>query len=186
MHPPTISPDTRWRRDARGFTAIELMVVVSILAVLAALAAPSFTPLIERWRVRQTVEGLQSTLFYARSEAIKRGGNVVVQKNSCPEVSDDGDWDCGWYVCDDTNNDNTCNVSEPVLQQFDTPNRIRVSRSDSGGAAITLNRWGLPTQGIGVSIVPKDKSTSDQAARGLCMSTGGRIRTLLPEQIPCT
>src|SRR2546427_12744675 len=32
------------------------------------------------WRVRQTVEGLQSTLQYARSEAVRRGGGVFIQK----------------------------------------------------------------------------------------------------------
>ena len=65
---------------AKGFTAIELMVVVAILAVLTTLAAPSFHLIIERWRVRQTVEGLQSTLQYARSEAVRRGGGVFIQK----------------------------------------------------------------------------------------------------------
>jgi type IV fimbrial biogenesis protein FimT len=167
------------------------MVVVSILAVLAALAAPSFTPLIERWRVRQTVEGLQATLFYARSEAIKRGGNVVVQKlpnntNGCTTASPGGSWDCGWYVCEDSNGDNTCNVGEPVLQRFDAPPKVEVSRSDSGGATVSLNRWGLTTQGIGISIVPAGKSTADLASRGLCVSTGGRVRIIPPDQIPCT
>ena len=39
-----------------GFTAVELMVVVAIVAILAALAGPSFAPLIERWRVRDAAE----------------------------------------------------------------------------------------------------------------------------------
>ena len=50
------------QQSPRGFTLIEVMVVVSILAVLIAIAAPSFTPMIERWRVRQATEQLQSTL----------------------------------------------------------------------------------------------------------------------------
>lgn len=58
---------------ARGFTAIELLVTIAILAVLAALAAPSFTPSLERWRVMQATEQLKSTLYFARSEAIKQG-----------------------------------------------------------------------------------------------------------------
>ena len=74
------TPSYQARQFATGFTAIELMVVVSIVAILAALAAPSFSPLIENWRVRESAEQLQSTLYYARSEAIKRGGQVLIQK----------------------------------------------------------------------------------------------------------
>lgn len=59
--------------SSAGFTAIELMVVVSIVSILAALAAPSFALLIENWHVRESAEQVQSTLAFARSEAIKRG-----------------------------------------------------------------------------------------------------------------
>lgn len=178
------------QRHFRGFTLIEVMVVVSILAVLIALAAPSFTPMIERWRVRQATEQLQSTLYYARSEAIKRGGQVAIQKlpnnGTCTTASANAEWDCGWFVCEDTNGNGTCEATEPVLQRYDTPSGIQVTRT-AGGANIQLNRWGL-VEGIwlGFSLVPLNKGTTDQAARGLCMSQGGRIRIIPPEDIPCT
>lgn len=128
----------------QGFTAIELMVVVSIVAILAAIAAPSFTPLIETWRVRAATEQLRSTLYYARSEAIKRGGRVVIQKlgnnGSCTTAVNTTDWDCGWFVCHDTNDNGSCGATEPVLQRNDTPRQVQVSRS-GGGATIKFNRW---------------------------------------------
>lgn len=167
------------------------MVVVAILAILTALAAPSFTPLIERWRVRQATEDLQSTLYYARSEAIKRGGQVAIQKlpnntNGCTTASSAQDWDCGWFVCEDINGNGTCNASDPVLQRYDAPPNVQISRT-SGGASIKINRWGLVDGAwLGFSLVPLHKSTTDQAARGLCMSSGGRIRVIPPEAIPCT
>jgi type IV fimbrial biogenesis protein FimT len=175
----------------RGFTMIEVLVVIAIMGVLAALAGPSFTPMIERWRVRQAVESLSSTIYYARSEAIKRGGRVAIQKlpnntNGCTTASGDQDWDCGWFVCEDTNDNNTCNASEPVLQRYDAPANVQITRT-GGAASIKLNRWGLVDGAwLGFSLVPLNKSTTDQAARGLCMSSGGRIRVILPEAIPCT
>lgn len=177
--------------NQHGFTIIELMVVVAIVAILAALAAPSFTPLIERWRVRQSVDGLQSALYYARSEAIKRGGNVTIRKepsgaNGCPLAPNVADWDCGWFVFVDTNNNGTQNAGEEVLQRFATPPNVEITRSDDV-ANIRFDRWGKANAPFGFALVPKDKSTSNSAARGLCMSSGGRIKvTTDPADIPCS
>lgn len=176
---------------AGGFTAIELLVTVSIVAILAALAAPSFTPLIESWRVRQATEQLSSSLYFARSEAIKRGGQIAIQKlpnntNGCTTATGNRDWDCGWFVCHDTNNNGTCNVNEPVLQRADAPARVQITRT-SGGASIKLNRWGLVDgTWLGFSLVPLDKTTAHYGARGVCVSSGGRIRVIPPQDIPCT
>lgn len=190
MHPKSISPShIPWFHRARGFTAIELMVTVAILAILVALAAPSFKPLIERWRVRSAVEGLQSSLYFARSEAIKRGGNVVVERlgsdpSGCTSTGNDA-WDCGWIVCADTDGNGSCAATEPVLQRFSAPVRLQITRSASD-PTIGFNRWGLANNWLGFSLVPLNESTSNAAARGLCMSSAGRIRILLPEQIPCS
>lgn len=167
------------------------MVTVSIIAVLAALAAPAFALLIEIWRVRTVQEAMHTTLFLARSEAIKRGGQIVIQKipnntNGCTSANGNRDWDCGWIICQDSNNSGTCNASEPVLQSIETPSKVQVTRT-GGGATIKLNRWGLVDgTWLGFSLVPLDKPTTHPGARGICMSSGGRIRILLPEAIPCT
>lgn len=188
MHNQT-SSTSHLRLRAGGFTAVELMVVVGIIAVLVALAGPSFTLMIESWRVRDATESLRSTMLFARSEAIKRGGGVAIHKlpnaGNCTSPNSNQDWDCGWVVCQDTNNNGACGASEPVLQRVETPARVQVTRT-GGGASIKLNRWGL-VDGTwpGFSLVPLDKNTAHPGARGVCMSSGGRIRILLPEAIPC-
>lgn len=175
---------------AGGFAVIELLVAIVIVGVLSAIAAPNLRPLIESWRVRQATEQLQSTLYYARSEAIKRGGNVVIQKianntNGCTTASGNRDWDCGWTVCEDTNGNGTCNVNEPVLQRVDAPSNVQITRT-GGAASIKFNRWGfVDGTWLGFSLVPLDKPTTHPGARGLCMSSGGRIRIIPPEDIPC-
>ncbi len=174
-----------------GFTAVELLIVVAIAAILAALAAPSFATLTESWRVRAATEQLQTTFYYARSEAIKRGGRIVIQKlpnntSGCTTATEGASWDCGWFVCEDTNDNGTCNASEPVLQRYEAPSRLQISRT-GGSTTIKFNRWGLISGTYsGFSLVPYDKSTTHPGARGVCVSSGGRIRVIPPEAIPCT
>ena len=163
------------RPSQRGLTAVELMVTLSILAVLTGLAGPSLTVLLESWRVRNTQEALHSTLLLARSEAIKRGGHVIVQKSSnntsgCTTARGHRDWDCGWLVCEDLDHNGTCGPADPVLQRINIPQKVQVTRT-GGGANIKFDRWGL-VDGVwlGFSLVPLDKSTNHPGARGLCMS----------------
>ena len=65
-------------RAARGFTLVELMIVVVIAAVLAGLAVPSFQSLLVNMEVRSVSFELVSQLVFARSEALKRNANVQV------------------------------------------------------------------------------------------------------------
>lgn len=178
-------------RSVKGFTAIELLVTIAILGVLAAIAAPSFKPLFERWRVLQTTESLKSSLMLARSEAIKQGGQIVIQKianntDGCTKATNKTDWDCGWIICNDSNNSGTCTSSDVVLQTVSAPRNVQVTRT-GGAETIQLNRWGLVDGALpSFSIVPLDQSTSNPATKGLCMSSGGRIRIIPSEDIPCT
>ena len=171
-------------QQVRGFTLLEVMVVVAIIAVLAALAGPSFTPLIERWRVRQAVESMTATLYYARSEAIKRGGNVAIRKEpnntgGCTIAPNNEDWGCGWVVFVDTNGNGTQQVGEETLQTYPGTSRVEVTVPGNGGK-IQVNRWGVMS-GINAkafSFVPLGENTSHKASAAICVAAGGRIRTV--------
>ena len=190
MHRPShIHP-----RHILGFTLIELMVAVSVLGVLLAIALPSFQPLIERWRVRQVTEGLVSSLQFARSEAIKRGGGIIMQKittntHGCTAPSTKSEWDCGWIICIDGSVDgkknDKCEVKEAVLLRYETPGNVLLSRT-SGAETIKFNRYGLVSGNyIGFNLMPENKTINNPATQGVCMSSGGRIRTVKSEDVPC-
>ena len=59
-----------------GFTLIELMVVVSILAVLLAIAVPSFSGMVQRGRLKAVAEEHVGHLYLAKAEALKTGKPV--------------------------------------------------------------------------------------------------------------
>jgi type IV fimbrial biogenesis protein FimT len=74
-----------------GFTVIELMITVVILAVLIAIGAPAFNELVLSTRIKNAASDIYGSLIYARSEAIKRGTNVTVTPAG-------GLWINGWQV----------------------------------------------------------------------------------------
>lgn len=84
----------------RGFTLVELMVTLAVLAVLTMVALPSFRDTIRRSRVSAASNALLADLRYARIEAINRGQLVSL----CPSsdgskcTADGTAWDAGWLV----------------------------------------------------------------------------------------
>lgn len=138
------------------------MVTIAIIAILAAIAAPSFTPLIERWRVRQAVEALQSTIYLARSEALKRSGGITI-------VPDTSAWE-GWKVKDSSGN--TLQVVPPTA-------KVTISL-DKGAGSITVDRWGMLLFGstttattLDFTITPDSGNTAN--TQHLCVGAGGRV-----------
>ena len=65
-------------RQRQGLTLIEVLVMLLIVAILALIAIPLFTSLIQTYRVSTAAEQLYTTLQYARTEAVKRNTNVYV------------------------------------------------------------------------------------------------------------
>ncbi|OQK18659.1 hypothetical protein AU255_02675 [Methyloprofundus sedimenti] len=66
------------RLKQTGFTLTELMVVIAIVGILAAVAVPSFNDSIERSRLVSASEAVIADLRWARSEAIKRNRKTRV------------------------------------------------------------------------------------------------------------
>jgi type IV fimbrial biogenesis protein FimT len=174
----------------RGFTAIELMVTVSIVAILIALAGPSFTLFIERWRVRDATNAMTDTLYLARAEAIKRGGQIGIQKIpkttlGCKLANTNEEWGCGWFIFEDNNSDGKWQSTETKIQTIITPANTNVIHK-SGGASIKVDRYGMMSglNAKGFIFAPEPAGISSPATQGICMSSGGRIKVI--KEVPCS
>jgi type IV fimbrial biogenesis protein FimT len=106
----------------RGFTLIELMVTIAVLAILLGIAAPSFRDMTASSDLRGISNELITTLAQARSEAIKRGGRVTVcmsaDGTACTAT---GGWEQGWIMfADDSRSGSAANIDtgETVLRTY--------------------------------------------------------------------
>ncbi len=91
---------------SKGFTLIELMIVIAIASILMTLAVPSFSLMINNSKVTSTTNEFISSLNLARSEALKRSGNVSVCKSNASYTACDTTAATfttnGWLVFSDT------------------------------------------------------------------------------------
>jgi type IV fimbrial biogenesis protein FimT len=164
-----------------GFTLLETMAVIVLIAICASASAPAFVA----WRVRDQIDAranaLLGTLTYARSEAIRRKARVSVCRvdaarrclaagKSCP--SGLADWSCGWAVMAER-------ASASVLL------RVQPSLDEIGVAsALTALTFTPPAgQMIGTlrnfEIAPRVTSGSTKGAawrRCIRVAAGGRAR----------
>lgn len=139
MH-PTSSPVHVCRRSsdrgaaAAGFTLIEMMTAVVVMAVLLAVAAPGLAGFVQSSRVNAAQSELVSSMMLARSEAAKRGQDVrLVGTDRFPT-----DFSAGWLVWWDANGDGVVDSSPgsvEVIRRYAAPGGSIIVRGTVAGAA---------------------------------------------------
>jgi prepilin-type N-terminal cleavage/methylation domain-containing protein len=89
-----------------GFTLIELMITLVIVAIVITVGAPSLNEFIAGQRVRTTASDLMADFAFARAEAIKESRQAIMER--LPGAT--GTWKDGWRICVDLNSNGACNA----------------------------------------------------------------------------
>lgn len=157
MHQPTIKHLWSLPKPASsGFTIIELMITIAILAVIAGFAIPSFQTIIENNQTATQANNLLSAVQLARSEAVKRGVDVSLS-------ADTNDFNNGWCVhtgaaCDNTNR----------IRTFEANNALSLS---SAVTEVTFSARGGRTPPTGgdttISVQPGTCATGEDDRRSI-------------------
>jgi type IV fimbrial biogenesis protein FimT len=131
----------------RGFTLIELMAVVAVVAILVVVGIPTLRDTMIRSRLSGQVQEFYGTLALARSEAIKRGLPVSICKSNTGTSCTAGSaWRDGWIVFVNNDNDSPAAVDggETILRVFPAlPATDTLNANNNFTNYITYDRFGM-------------------------------------------
>ncbi|WP_215395794.1 GspH/FimT family pseudopilin [Rheinheimera oceanensis] len=181
-------PNTIWPLKLQyGFTLVELMVTVAVLAIVMAVAVPSFTNLINSNRLTAQANEMLAALILARTEAIKRNESIVFCHSTDGErcsVPPAAGWQ-GWLVRGTTD---VTAIATGIIHsaRFAVLSSSNVANAtiDGVGHSVRFSPQGLLRSGNGnnplngvLRICLPDMPIS-QNSRDLELRSGGRTRVV--------
>lgn len=168
-----------FKRHQVGVTLFELIVAMLIIAILAAIAIPSYRYITASDQMAGELDRLTGSLEYARSEAVREGEPVTVcvegiSDSSCAETSTA--WQNGWIVFTDMNSDQTVDSGDTVLEVVKPFTSSDTLISNNGVSAVTFDKQGFAY--LGSNDVEFVLSNGNPAyTRCLYLSQSGMIQT---------
>lgn len=152
----------------RGFTLMELMVVIAIIGIAMGFGVPAMRDLLANQRMKTAAFDLVVTAMFARAEAVKRSIPVYIAAPS-------GNMTNGW--CIQLASGTACNPSSPdmtVTMRVNMPPSGVTYSFASGAAPISFNRAGRLSSQVRIQIVDNELSS---LARCVTIDVGGNVRS---------
>jgi type IV fimbrial biogenesis protein FimT len=155
----------------KGTTLVELMVVVSILAILGTLGVPNFLSILTKSRITSETNQLNGLIRFARFKAIEQEQLAVLCPTSDYSLCND-DWNAPKIVFIDANHNNERDPEEPMLMSM--PKSNNSNQIYSRNRSLKFYESGITASPASVRICPSSKEA--KYARLLTVSLQGKIR----------
>lgn len=188
--PPHSGPCPAGQARQGGVTLIELLVTLSVIAILLAVAAPSFQAFSKENRAVSISNELVSALTLARSEAIKRNTSVTVCKTADPNAasptcSTAATWQTGWLVFTDGGTTGSVDGTDTRLRVYQpTGGTVSISGGTNFANYLTYLSNGVSKGNGGLANGTLDINV-DGIHRYLVINSTGRIHVCNPAQETC-
>lgn len=167
------------RKAHEGFSLIELMITISVLAVLVTIGLPSFQASMRSNRVATGTNELIASMSLARSEALRSPGGAAI----CPSsdgatcLPDDSSWDGGWIVWIDADgNGLPGGANDTVLRYVEAVEGLDIAPS-SKQAILRFDRRGRPVNPMNFTLASSKCPVGHGLVRELALTATGQIRT---------
>jgi type IV fimbrial biogenesis protein FimT len=165
----------------KGFTLVELMIVIGIMGIIMLFAVPNFIEMIANNRISSSTSDFIGSLQLAKTESVARVTPVsICKKNSASTACvTGGDWEQGWIVFIDANSNGAVNAGDTVLQAHEALHPRITFRGTTGVADfINYTPSGRSSiTGTEVLMMCDDRGYSDSAL-GILITITGRGNAL--------
>lgn len=171
----------------RGFTLIELIITVTVVAILAGVVAPGFNSFIKDRRLNSQINAIITAVHSARAEASSRRKIVTLCASTDLSSCNTANWESGWIMFTDTNNNGNAVIDgDDVLIQVHEPleggNTLRDANFNFSAGQLTFARDGFlhdPDPVPGTLTLCDDRGATE--AKAIVVNISGTARHAIDE-----
>ena len=164
-------------KHSNGFTLLELVIIIVILGITMAIAAPSLGTMIKNNRISSDINDFVAALQFAKAESAARITPVSLCKRNTAGTGcvAGGGWQQGWIVFSDANGDAAVNGDDAVLMSHE-PLDSRTTFVGTAGVAtaITYQPTGTTSVTSTEVLVMCDDRGLMEASRAVLVTITGR------------